>query len=83
VRLTRICVPVVLIDGAFLGAQELLVDNFFESDHFGGGLCVFRCERKCASKGLVLREWYSDVGETMDDGNDAVPDAMVVDFCEL
>jgi hypothetical protein len=35
---TRVCVPVVLIMGALLLTDKLLVHNLFESDHDGG--CV-------------------------------------------
>lgn len=35
---TGISVPVVFIMGTFLLAHELLVDDFFELDHGGGGL---------------------------------------------
>lgn len=38
---TGIGVPVFVVDdGTFLCAGELLIDDFFELDHVGGGLCM-------------------------------------------
>ena len=39
VRRTGVCVPFVFVMGALLFAHELLVHDFFELDHFGGGVC--------------------------------------------
>lgn len=37
---TRVCVPFVFVMGALLFADELLVHDFFELDHLGGGVAV-------------------------------------------
>jgi hypothetical protein len=36
---TGVCVPFVLVMGTLLFADELLVHDFFELDHFGGVVC--------------------------------------------
>lgn len=33
---TGICVPLIIVMGSFLLADELLIHDFFELDHFGG-----------------------------------------------
>jgi hypothetical protein len=39
---TGIRVPVIVVNyGAFLCAGELLVNDFFELDHFGGSLYIY------------------------------------------
>lgn len=40
-RCTGVCVPFVLVVRALLFADELLVHDFFELDHCGGGVCGF------------------------------------------
>jgi hypothetical protein len=44
---TGVCVPFVFVMGAFLFADELLIHDFLELDHCGGGVC-----------GVRLGGWY-------------------------
>lgn len=58
---TGVCVPFVLVVRALLFADELLVHDFFELDHCGGGIWVFvGAFEGCLSDGCeagAMRVW--------------------------